>query len=94
MIPRKRTRPSVLQNFQFQTIFHEIVSEAEQGNYAEIWLLKEKWRLMWRMCKYPEVTPYEEHDSFMFEGRRYVMREHEKPPSGILDLTSDDDAEG
>lgn len=93
MIRRRRGRPTVTNNFHLQAIFHEIVSEAEEGNYAEIRMFKRTWTLMWRMCGKPEVTEYDEHESFMFDGRRYIQKTHGKPPSGILDWDSDDDDE-
>ena len=81
------TRP--LENFTFQAIRHDILDEAERGNYAEILLLKTKWELMWRMCGKPPVEPTEDGDeSFVFDKRRYIKKEPTKPPVGVLDLTT------
>ena len=53
MLRPKRRRLDPLENFSFQAIRHDILDEAERGNYATILLLKTKWELMWRMCGKP-----------------------------------------
>jgi hypothetical protein len=94
MTRRKRARPNAMTNYAFQTTKYEILAEAERQNVAEVWLLKTEWELMWRMCgKLPIEQMPEGDDSFVFESRRYVKKDHPKPPEGVLDLTTDDDEE-
>jgi hypothetical protein len=92
MLRPKRRRLDPLENFSFQAIRHDILDEAERGNYAEILLLKTKWELMWRMCGKPPVDSTDGCDEkFLFDKRWYIKKESSKPPAGVLDLTSDED---